>query len=46
MILTLFTKKKPGNMAAFSVEGKKRKKLEFKIINSVFTGLGKWNFDK
>ena len=28
MILTLFTKK-PGNMAAFSVEGKKRKKLEF-----------------
>ena len=39
-------KKKPGNIAAFSVEGKKRKKLEFKIINSVFTGLGKWNFDK
>ena len=45
MILTLFTKK-PGNMAAFSVEGKKRKKLEFKVINSVFSGLGIWNFDK
>ena len=45
MILTLFTKKK-GNMAAFSVEGKKRKKLEFYVVNSVITGLGKWNFDK
>ena len=45
MILTLFTKK-PGNMAAFSVERKKRKTLDFKVINSVFTGLGKWNFDK
>ena len=38
--------KKTGNMAAFSVEGKKRKTLDFKVINSVFTGLGNWNFDK
>ena len=40
MILILFTKL-PGNMAAFSVEGKRRNKLEFWVINSVFTGLGK-----
>ena len=25
---------------------KKCKKFEFLVINSVFTGLGKWNFDK
>ena len=33
-------------MAAFSVEGKSCKKLEFWVINSVFTGLGKWNLNE